>query len=779
MLVTVWLAGVAILTLRLLSGWVWVQRMKSRGARPVHEGLEMAARRLMRRLHILRAVRFLESRHVDVPTVIGWLSPVVLLPASVLAGLTPRQVEAILAHELAHIRRHDYLVNLLQAVVETLLFYHPAVWWVSRRIRVERENCCDDLAVSLCGDPVAYAAALAELEGLRSTNRELALAATGGSLLQRVKRLLGAPSHAGRAPGWLAAGLAVLVVTALSASATNTDALVGGLPVGADQSVASTPAPPVPVPVTPAAAPAAPARPAPAAGLPAPVVAPTAPAYPIAAPQIAALPSDAAAVATTRAVEAVIAAVAPPASTEASIAAAMATTAAPVPAIAAVATSPAVAPVVASPRATLGRARSSGEQSGNYVWSDNGQKFEVSYRGEIEFTADDADVARMSPGALLRIKDGRGWLAPDTSVEFRADSSGTIQRRFWVGWTERPFEPEGRKWLAAVLPRFIRQSGIGAPARVARILASGGVSGVLAEISRVEGSWGKRVYFGELAKSATLSPADVQRVLTQAGLEIDSDFDLASFLISSNRLLADDAARRAYLDAARSIGSDFEMRRVLSSILKAGQVASPIAAGLLDASTTIDSDFEEASLLIQFAAQQPLDAAVRASFFRALATVGSAFEHSRVLQTVLRRTDLSPEARTAAMESAVAIGSDFEKARVLLQHVTNGAVDGLSRAPFFRAVGTISSAFERGRVLQALAKRADLPDDTILDLLRAAQGINSHHERAQVLLAVASAHPLTRQGRDLYIDAAEPLGDFEQGRVLSALVRNERRGSTR
>ena len=141
------------------------------------------------------------------PTVIGWLKPVVLLPASALAGLAPNQIEAILAHELAHIRRHDYLVNLCRRVVETLLFYHPAVWWLSRRIRAERENCCDDLAVSLCGDPVAYAAALAELEGLRSTTGDLVLAATGGSLLQRVRRLLGAPTHAGRAPGWLAAGV--------------------------------------------------------------------------------------------------------------------------------------------------------------------------------------------------------------------------------------------------------------------------------------------------------------------------------------------------------------------------------------------------------------------------------------------------------------------------------------------------------------------------------------------------------------------------------------------
>ena len=142
-----------------------------------------------------------------------------LLPVSALAALSPRQVEAILAHELAHIRRHDYLVNLLQTLVETLLFYHPAVWWLSRRIRAERENCCDDLAVSLCGDPYAYAKALADLEELRGTSGRLVLAATGGSLLQRVRRLVGAPSHAGRGPGWAAGIAALVLMTGVAAGA--------------------------------------------------------------------------------------------------------------------------------------------------------------------------------------------------------------------------------------------------------------------------------------------------------------------------------------------------------------------------------------------------------------------------------------------------------------------------------------------------------------------------------------------------------------------------------
>jgi uncharacterized protein (TIGR03435 family) len=132
---------------------------------------------------------------VSTPTVIGWLRPVVLLPAAALASLTVAQVEAILAHELAHIRRHDFFVNLLQTVAETLLFYHPAVWWISTRIRIEREHSCDDIAVDVCGDAGEYAAALTELASWTVMHAPLAMAATRGPLITRIRRLLGVPDH--------------------------------------------------------------------------------------------------------------------------------------------------------------------------------------------------------------------------------------------------------------------------------------------------------------------------------------------------------------------------------------------------------------------------------------------------------------------------------------------------------------------------------------------------------------------------------------------------------
>ncbi len=129
------------------AGFV-ARRLVTRAIRPVAPEIHALARIVAGRLALDRIVHVAQSSAVSVPVMVGWLKPVVLLPAAAMSGLTIQQIEALLAHELAHVRRHDYLVNLLQSVVETLLFYHPAVWWMSRQVRAEREHCCDDLALA-------------------------------------------------------------------------------------------------------------------------------------------------------------------------------------------------------------------------------------------------------------------------------------------------------------------------------------------------------------------------------------------------------------------------------------------------------------------------------------------------------------------------------------------------------------------------------------------------------------------------------------------------------
>ena len=207
-----WIAGVVVLALRALAGWVLAQRLVRWNTAPAAEFFQESAMRLRSSLGIDRSVRILSSAMAMVPATVGWLRPVVILPASALTGLTPRQLEFLLAHELAHVSRYDYLVNLAQTAIETVLFYQPGVWWVSRQIRIEREHCCDDLAVTACGDAVGYARTLVTLERVRTGPRDLAVAANGGSLLARIRRLAH-PERAERAapPAWMGA----LVPTAL------------------------------------------------------------------------------------------------------------------------------------------------------------------------------------------------------------------------------------------------------------------------------------------------------------------------------------------------------------------------------------------------------------------------------------------------------------------------------------------------------------------------------------------------------------------------------------
>ena len=237
-LVTLWVGGVLLLSVRLTHGWLGARRLRITGTRPASAPLLAALHQLAARLRVSRPVQLVESLIVEVPAVIGWLRPVILVPSSALTGLTPQQLEVLLAHELAHVRRYDYLVNIVQCVIETLLFYHPAVWWVSRRMREEREHCCDDLVVQACGDAQLYASALVEMERLRPATPRLALAATGsgGSLLTRVRRLiLPATARSEFLPRW-AAGVAGVVAVTIALLATGGDRVAAAIADAAVQS---------------------------------------------------------------------------------------------------------------------------------------------------------------------------------------------------------------------------------------------------------------------------------------------------------------------------------------------------------------------------------------------------------------------------------------------------------------------------------------------------------------------------------------------------------------
>lgn len=195
-IVGAWAACAGGLALRMVSGLLWIGRVA--GAQAGDPLWQARLANLAQRCGITRELRLRVVEGLSSPVTAGWWRPVVLVPASLLTGMDAPLLEALLAHELGHVKRHDYLVNLVQNVVEALLFYHPAVWWISRRIRIEREQIADDVAARTLGEPRRLALALSELErmqfgdvrsGARSGKR-LAQAANGGDLVARIRRLL-------------------------------------------------------------------------------------------------------------------------------------------------------------------------------------------------------------------------------------------------------------------------------------------------------------------------------------------------------------------------------------------------------------------------------------------------------------------------------------------------------------------------------------------------------------------------------------------------------------
>jgi beta-lactamase regulating signal transducer with metallopeptidase domain len=286
LVVEVWLAGVALFSLRSAGGFFVLARMRQRESLPVASEVQEVCMALQRRLGLNLVIRYAQCQWLHAPAVIGWFRPIVFLPLTALTGLSEAQLQAVIAHELAHIRRLDSLVNAFQVMVETLLFYHPAVWWLNKRIRVERENCCDDVAIALCGNAVDYARALTLMAEWRVAP-SFAMAANRGPLSARIGRLLGIRSLRS---GLRGVGLTSSVLC-LTIALVSGNAIFGMAHVAIAQSVPATPTPFKPANPAKPPSPPKPEFKSKSNGLPTPPSAPVTPPSPATVPSVPATPA--------------------------------------------------------------------------------------------------------------------------------------------------------------------------------------------------------------------------------------------------------------------------------------------------------------------------------------------------------------------------------------------------------------------------------------------------------------------------------------------------------
>ena len=214
--VMIWLVGTTLLLLRLVVGFTHVQSLKVQQVHPISADIQALMNTLLEKTQMPATIKLLESARATVPMTIGWIKPVVLLPVGIASGLTIKQLEAILAHELAHIKRYDYLVNIFQNFVEILFFFHPVTWFISGKVRDERENCCDDFAVEICGDSLVLAKALTQVASFQQQPRlAMAFGAKRQTFMDRIKRIIGINDSKPMSYGNWAAVLGMILVVAL------------------------------------------------------------------------------------------------------------------------------------------------------------------------------------------------------------------------------------------------------------------------------------------------------------------------------------------------------------------------------------------------------------------------------------------------------------------------------------------------------------------------------------------------------------------------------------
>jgi hypothetical protein len=315
-----------------------------------------------------------------------------------------------------------------------------------------------------------------------------------------------------------------------------------------------------------------------------------------------------------------------------------------------------------------------GRQSWTISTGTGWTRLHVEARGRVELTDDERDIKSVSPNGSFEISS-KGWLSLfGQQYLVRGNADGTTTRRLSIGGVERPIDAEARAWIADTIHRLVR-NGFGAEARVARILAQQGPIGVLDEVSRLDSDFTKAQYFNWLFKQPRLDRPTAERALKQAAREIGSSFELARVLVAfAEAGPLDDTIAPAFVEAVNAIGSDFERARVLMSLLASERPAPAAVTAVLGSTPRLGSDFEKARVLGRLAQKRDLSADTLLTLIRAIGSIGSDFEQSRVLLQFIATQPIDVLTRQALLDVTARIGSDHERGRVMSALLREGAL---------------------------------------------------------------------------------------------------------
>jgi beta-lactamase regulating signal transducer with metallopeptidase domain len=637
----VWCIGAALVALPMLLGHIRVWLI-SESAQPAVGGPWGAlASVLPDSLGLKGRVRIMVSERATMPMAFGIVNPTVLLPADAEQWPFARRRDVML-HELAHVARRDCLTQLVSQAACALYWFDPLVWLAARALRGERERACDDAVVRAGARPSEYATYLLQTARDLRVPRSASLATVCMARRSQLSERLLAILDERRNRRTVSRRFAV-------------PAWIIAMLI-----------------VIPAAA-FVPAR---ALGT-----------FPVIVSAI--VPS-----------EAVVAERKPVARSKRTGA-------------------PAQREVVGrvfTAADLLGQATQCDyTKKGNTSINRNSDDAKETWRGHISagdcditirvigkvrFASDLSDVESVPPGGSLILTESDALTT--RRIEIRSDD-GRMTRKFTVDGVERPWDDEGRRWLATVLVTLERRTALMAETRVPRLYREGGVDAVLKELTLLSGDHARRRYFEALFKTTpSLSESETRRALEIAG-KMESDFEVAETLIAIGKTGKIGTNSTAYLQAVRNIESDYETRRVLTTLLKTTTPDTEAMELLLDLADNIESDFELAELLITVSSRGLASSNARDAYFKAVGTIESDFERRRVLTSILKRSDNPDDVQGRLLQAASAIESDFELASFLVSFAkVYPEMSSSLRESFLKAADSIESEHEYGRVMQSV-----------------------------------------------------------------------------
>ncbi len=714
LIVAVWLAGMLAALSSLVISMVRVFVLR-RSTRLVQSGPHVAA---VQRLAIGLGLRRVPRVHVGdehmMPMVWGLFRPVLLLPAGAARWPGPR-LEAVVLHELAHVRRRDALTQFLAELARAVHWFNPLVWLAARRLYLEREHACDDIVLNAGTRASDYAGELLDLVRSLRTTRATALAAIAMARPSQLKVRLHAVLDEARSRRTLSRAFATLaaLITLLLA-----------LPLAAlrpfTAQAKTTDIPLLQFDVAARGAPRSQAAPA---------------------------TTSATAAQTAR---------------QAGVAQVMA----------------ALAEHEQQQQESCGNRgnRSTRHNAEGGVetisWTRGRCTGSARIEGTVRFTDDLTGLASISNGGLFRIEEDDGDV--DRRVEVRS-AAGRLEYRYRVDGRVTEFDAAGRAWLRSALVTLVRNTGFAADQRVGQLLRSGGVEGVLGEVRELPSDYVKSLYLRKLLENAELTPTQVKASVDLAGREVSSDYELAQILIAlANKHQFNDETRSAFIAAASGIDSDYEQRRVLATALSKGTLRSQDVAAMLTASQRIGSDYERATLLIGLTERYKLDPSMRTAYLNAAKGISSDYEQRRVYANLMKQNELSATDLAQLLTAAANISSDYEKAQMLTGLSEHDLSDAALQRAFLTATRGLSSDYEHRRVLTSLLAKERLTPANLDLALQSATEIDSDYELAQVLMLVLKNHTLNDQQKELFMKALNSIdSQHEYGRVATSLLRQK------